>query len=115
MAAATAMATVSELAMAKPLRKSMPITNRPSSDTTTVPPANTIARPLVRTAVAIAVVDVAAGGELGAVAGDHEQRVVDADAEPDHRRDRGGEVGGRQHGGDQRDRARATGRCRSAR
>ena len=60
-AAATAMATVSELATAKPFRNSMPISSRPSSETTTVPPANTIARPLVRTAVAIALVDITAG------------------------------------------------------
>ena len=53
-AAATAMATVNELATAKPFKKSMPISNRPSSDTTTVPPAKTIALPLVRTAAAIA-------------------------------------------------------------
>ncbi len=52
-AATTAIATVSELAIANPFRKSMPISSRPSNDTTTVPPANTIARPLVRTAAAI--------------------------------------------------------------
>jgi hypothetical protein len=42
-------------------------------------------------------------GELGAVAGDHEQRVVDADTKADHRRHGRGEVSRRQHCRDQRD------------
>ena len=45
-------------------------------------------------------VDVHPGGEVLAVAGEDEQRVVDADAEPDHRRERGrdrADVGHRRH------------------
>ena len=38
-------------------------------------------------------VHIASRGELCSVPGDHEQRVVDADAESDHRRDGRGEVG----------------------
>ena len=36
---------------------------------------------------------VSAGGQLAAVPGDDQQRVVDADAEADHRRDRAGPIG----------------------
>ena len=42
-----------------------------------------------------------------AVAGDDEQRVVDADAEADHRRHLDGELGHREHGGGETDHADA--------
>ena len=51
------------------------------------------------------VVHVAPGVELGAVASDHEQGVVDSDTESDHRRDGRREVCGRQEAGDERNHA----------
>ena len=46
--------------------------------------------------------DVQAVGEVLAVAGDDEQRVVDADAEADHRSELGGELGDRDDVGEER-------------
>ena len=85
--------TVTATPMPNPATHPIPIRSRPSSDTTTVTPAKMTARP----AVSIAVI-VASRGDRPAwspfpVAGDDEQGVVDADAEPDHRPQEGGEVG----------------------
>jgi hypothetical protein len=55
---------------------------------TTVIPANTTAPPAVAAARAID-----SRIQLQLVAGDDEQRVVDPDAEADHRRKRGGDAG----------------------
>ena len=52
---------------------------------TTVPPAKTTAWPAVAMARAAASSTVMPSAQVLAVAGDDEQRVVDADAEADHR------------------------------
>ena len=54
---------------------------------TTMPPAKITAWPAVATARPADSSTVEARGEELAVAGDDEERVVDADAEPDHRSD----------------------------
>ena len=84
-AAATVTATTAAAPMPKPLMKERPMANMPSSAMITVRPANSTARP----DVSIAVIDGLLGIETGlqplAVAGDDEQRVVDAHADADHR------------------------------
>ena len=71
----------------------MPSSTMPSSAITTVEPANSTERPAVSIAVTRRGAHVGAGGALAAEAGDDQQRVVDADAEGDHHRQRRGEVG----------------------
>ena len=70
----------------------MPATARPRIAMTTVPPAITTDWPAVAIARPIAVFDGEPSVQAGAMARDDEQRVVDADAEPDHRREH---LGGR--------------------
>ena len=89
------MATASAEAIATPWTKASPMSRRPSSAMITVMPANITARPLVSIDGDDRVLDARAAFEVLSVAGDDEQRVVDADAEADHRHHRGGEVGHR--------------------
>ena len=64
-----------------------PMRNRPSSEITTVPPANSTARPLVSIACTTGCFGVGALVQRLSVARADEQRVVDADADADHRGD----------------------------
>ena len=82
------------------------------SETRTVPPAKTTERPAVAVARAAASRDVVAGAEVLDVPGDEQQRVVDADAEPDHRGDRRGRGADVGDAGEQREPAGADARGR---
>ena len=93
--ATTVMATTTAALTARPWMKLMPITTMPRNEMTTVTPAKATARPAVSIAI-----DVASSGrvpvvEVLPVAGDDEQRVVDADAEADHAAEERREVGHR--------------------
>ena len=79
------MKTVTAAATAMPLKNVIRMTNRPSSAMITVAAANCTARPEVRTDSSAASRGVAAVDHRFAVPVDDEQRVVDADAEADHR------------------------------
>ena len=70
---------------AMPVTKLRPMSVRPSSEITTVMPANTTARPLVSIDSTTASSTDVAGVDRLPVPGDDEQGVVDADAEADHR------------------------------
>ena len=63
----------------------MPIANRPSTAMITVVPANSTARPDGVDRRDHRLLGVHSVVQALAVAGDDEQRVVDADADPDHR------------------------------
>ena len=110
--------TANDTVNANPFRDARPTSRMPSIETMTTRPANTTARPAVAIALTVAASRLLAFGEVAAEPGDDEQRVVDADAEADHRRggrgpvrdvddpaqelaerDRGAEA---EHGGDQR-------------
>ena len=84
-AAVITMSTTIAAAIATPLRKLTPSTSRPSSATMTVAPANSTARPRRVERAHARRLRVAPGLDRVAVAGDDEQRVVDADAEADQR------------------------------
>ena len=56
----------------------------PSSEITTVVPANSTERPAVSMAMTDRLADVVAAVQLLSISGDDQQRVVDADAETDH-------------------------------
>ena len=62
-----------------------PETDRPARATITVQPETSTARPLVAMARPAALDRIRAVHQVLPVTGDQEQRVVDADAEPDHR------------------------------
>ena len=85
----------------------MPSSSIPISEMITVIPAKSTARPAVSTAAIAAVARLEAFVEAVAEAGEDEERVVDADAEPDHRRQLGREVGGVEDVGAERDQAEA--------
>ena len=72
------------------------MTSMPISEMTTVVPANTTARPAVSIATAVASSIAGPVVDVLPVAGDDEERVVDADAEADHDADDRGEVGHRE-------------------
>ena len=76
--------TTTAAEMARPEMNETPMTIIPRKEMTTVSPAKVTARPAVSIAMAIASSDRVAVVEVLAVAGDDEQRVVDADAEADH-------------------------------
>ena len=78
--------------------KSRFIMNMPSSEMTTVMPAKTTARPDVSRLRTDRLARLQAVVQPLAVARDDEQRVVDADADADHRRDLRRELGHRQEG-----------------
>ena len=101
--------TATTTADAKPMvvTVGMPATTRPQIAITTVVPANTTAMPDVPLAWPGRIGDRHPGRHLLAVTGDDEQRVVDADAEPDHRGDRGGDLGDVEEVGEHRDRREA--------
>ena len=88
-------ATVTAALTARPWTKLTPIRSMPSSEMTTVMPAKSTERPAVSMAIETDVAHVVAGVELFPVAGDDEQRVVDADAEADHDAEERGELGDR--------------------
>ncbi len=92
-AATTATATAVAVPHARPVRKLRRTSSSPSSEIMTVTPAKTTERPAVRMASSMASSDARSARERGAMAGDDQQRVVDADADADHRRDLTGEVG----------------------
>ena len=103
-AAMTVRNTVTAAPMPSPLTKPTLRMSRPSSATMTVPPAKSTARPEVFIAVAIALVQVGALPQRLAVPVDDEQRVVDADAEPDQGAQLGGDAGQRDDVREQDDR-----------
>ena len=70
-----------------------PVSIRPRTAITTVPPARITLRPAVVTASTTASWRLLAGVQRRAEAGEDEQRVVDADADPDQARHRGRPVG----------------------
>ena len=76
--------TMTEVAIPAAVMNGMPATARPRIAITTVPPAKITAWPAVATARPTDSSTVMPCGEELAVAGDEEERVVDADAEPDH-------------------------------
>ena len=82
---------------------------------TTVVPANSTAWPAVAIGGAGGVLDAHALVEVLAVAGDDEQRVVDADAEADHRAQDQRELGDVDEGRQHADARRRRRRCPSAR
>ena len=104
-----------EVPTAMPRMKSTPMRSRPSSEMTTVLPANSTARPAVSIARDDGVPRGRARREALAVAGDDEQRVVDADADADHRRQLRGEARHRDDVGAAARRGRRRCRCRTAR
>ena len=85
--------TVTATPMPNPATHPIPIRSRPRSDTTTVTPAKITARPAVSIDGDGRLAGRAAGVDSLPIAGDDEQGVVDADAEPDHDPEEGGEVG----------------------
>ena len=85
--------TVTATPMPSPATHPIPIKSSPRSDTTTVTPAKITARPAVSIAVIVASSGRSTGVDPLPVAGDDEQGVVDADTEPDHGAEEGGEVG----------------------
>ena len=87
-AAATEKSTISEVARPIEVRIPTPVMASAAVATATVPPAKTTAAPDVAIASAECPVVVLARGPVLPVAGDHEQRVVDPDAEPDEAGDR---------------------------
>ena len=87
------MKTVMAAETAIPLKNSIRITNSPSRAMITVRAANCTARPDVRTDSRAADARVSAVPHGLAVAVDDEQRVVDADAQADHRREERRECG----------------------
>ena len=95
--------------------KSRFIRKMPSSEITTVSPAKTTARPDVFSAADDRIARFHPVVQPLAVAGDDDQRVVDADADADHRRDRTRELGHRQEAGDDADDGERRSRCRRAR
>ena len=97
--------TASEAAIATPYMYGRPVRNRPITAITTVPPAMITLRPAVVTASWTASWRVLAVGQRGAEAGQHEQRVVDPDADPDQAGDRGRPVGHVDDVGEQQDQA----------
>ena len=102
--AASIVISTAEMAPTATLRmKSRFIMNMPSSEMTTVMPAKTTARPDVSSASDDRLARLQPVVQGLAVAGDDQQRVVDADADADHRRDRGRELGHREEAGDEAD------------
>ena len=91
----------------RPATKLRPIRNRPISEMITVMPANSTARPLVSIASTTDSSTSRPSLQALPVAGDDEQRVVDADAEADHRHHRRREVGHRDDVAGQRHERRA--------
>ena len=91
--ASIVVSTPIEMPMATPRMIDVFMSSRPSTEITTVVPAKSTARPAVSTRVHDAAFGIEPGREVLAVSRDDEQRVVDADAEADHRHRRGGEVG----------------------
>ena len=101
-----ATATATAAAAAKPIRVRNGIcaTTSPQSAMTTVAPAKITALPAVATRAGDGLLDLHALAELAAVPGGEEQRVVDADREADHHRQRrGGGVDRGEERGDQQD------------
>ncbi len=86
-----------------PRMNDTPITNRPSSEMTTVPPANSTARPLVSIACTTAASGSTPSCKRLSIAGADEQRVVDTDTDPDHRGDLRRERRNVEHARKQRD------------
>ena len=86
-AASMVAATVIALARPSADTNGIPIRNRLSSATITVEPATSTERPAVPTAVWIDSARLVAGEHPLPVPGHDQQRIVDPDAEPDHRRD----------------------------
>ena len=78
--------TANDTVKANPFKEASPTSRMPSIETMTTRPANTTARPAVAIAPTVAASRLLSLGEAAAEPGDDEQRVVDADAEPDHRR-----------------------------
>ena len=78
---------------ASPVTKLMPMMIMPSSEMTTVVPANSTARPAVSMASTVESRTLMPVVQVLPVPGDDEQRVVDADAEADHHAEDVGEVG----------------------
>ena len=77
--------TTSEMANPPTVMNGTPATAMPRIDTTTVPPANTTGCPAVADARGPTdSCDLDAVRQVLPVPGQHEQRVVDPDAEPDH-------------------------------
>ena len=87
-AASTAVTTATAAEYPSAVTRGIPATRSARRAITTVDPAKTIALPEVATAIAICLVELHPLLAVVAVAGDQEERVVDADAEADHRRDR---------------------------
>ena len=79
--------TVAAAPAPRPRMKSTPIRKSPQSEITTVAPAKSTARPAVSMASSTAALRTQTVVQPLAVPGDDEQRVVDPDAEPDHRRE----------------------------
>ena len=86
-AAAITSSTASAAPIESPRMNERPIRNRPNNEITTVPPANSTARPLVSIACTTACSGSSAFVQRLAIARADEQRVVDPDADTDHRRD----------------------------
>ena len=82
--ATTIISTITDVATPAAVMNGTPATASPRIAITTVPPAKITAWPAVATARPTDSVDRHATSEELAVAGDEEQRVVDADAEADH-------------------------------
>ena len=87
--AITMIATITDVAMPAAVMNGMPATASPRIAMTTVPPAKITAGPAVATARPAASVTERPSREVLAVARHEEERVVDADAEADHRGDLG--------------------------
>ena len=89
-ATSTAMNTVPAAARPMLVRNGMPTTTSADRAMSTVRPAKTTAEPAVPTATPDGLLAVVGVVQLGAVAGQDEQRVVDADRQADHRGQRSG-------------------------
>ena len=79
----TAMSTTEIVPMAIDWNRMSSRRNRPAIENMTASPEKNTARPAVAEATRMASDFVASVASLGAVAGDHEQRVVDRDGQPD--------------------------------
>ena len=110
---AIVIATARIAPVARPLTKSMPIRYMPASEMITVQPAKNTALPDVATAFTTAACGSMLVVDALPVAGDDEQRVVDADADADHLRELGRELRDRHQVGHERDRRRGRRRGRT--
>ncbi len=89
-------ATTVAAAAASPVMNARPMRTMPSSEMTTVVPANATARPAVSMRDDRRVLDGCPLVQVLPVSGHDEQRVVDTDTEAEHDGDRGREVGDRE-------------------